>query len=69
LDAFITETMTLLQTQPQASEIVVQRAQPLRFAERDGTYEQLYAAINPACSPDHAGLARTTRRALQPGER
>jgi uncharacterized oxidoreductase len=51
LDAFIAETMTLLQTQPQASEIVVQRAQPLRFAERDGTYEQLYAAINRTLAP------------------
>lgn len=68
LDAYIAETMSLLQARPQATEIVVRRAQPLRFAERDGTYEQLYAAINPACSPDHARSARTKRR-RQTGER
>ncbi|MFY9764737.1 MAG: SDR family NAD(P)-dependent oxidoreductase [Mycobacterium sp.] len=57
LDAYIAETMSLLQARPQATEMVVRRAQPLRFAERDGTYEQLYAAINPTCSPDHARSA------------
>lgn len=57
LDSYIAETMSLLQARPQATEMVVRRAQPLRFAERDGTYEQLYAAINPACSPDHARSA------------
>jgi hypothetical protein len=118
LDAFIAETMTLLQTRPQAHEVVVRRAQPLRFAERDGTYEprahrpkkrsasagdptpfftparrppeglaadpqhgpgdrrrhrdrprigQLYAAINPACSPDQPPPARTTRRTQTEG--
>ena len=36
LDEYITETMTLLQTQPQADEIVVERAKRFRFAERDG---------------------------------
>jgi uncharacterized oxidoreductase len=68
LDAFVAETMTLLQTRPQATEIVVQRAQPLRFAERDGTYEQLYAAINPACPP-HSARSATTTRFENPGER
>lgn len=61
LDTFIDETMTLLQTLPEAAEIVVQRVQPLRFAERVGTYEQLYAAINAASPPDHARSATTTR--------
>jgi uncharacterized oxidoreductase len=68
LDAYIAETMSLLQARPHATEMVVRRAQPLRFAERDGTYEQLYAAINPACSPDHARSPRTKRR-RQTGER
>jgi uncharacterized oxidoreductase len=62
LDAFIAETMSLLQTRPQANEVVVRRVGPLRFAERDGTYEQVYAAINPACSPDHAPSPTTERR-------
>jgi uncharacterized oxidoreductase len=46
LDEYITETMTLLQTQPQADEIVVERAKGFRFAERDGAYDQMYPAFN-----------------------
>ncbi|MFZ0228288.1 MAG: SDR family NAD(P)-dependent oxidoreductase [Mycobacterium sp.] len=46
LDEFITETVTLLQTQPQADEIVVERAKGFRFAERDGTYDKMYPAFN-----------------------
>lgn len=68
LDDFITETMTLLQNRPHAHEIVVQRVQPLRFAERDRTYEQLYAAINPRRSDDLARLARINQIAST-GER
>ena len=46
LDEYITETMTLLQTKPEADEIVVERAKGLRFAERDGTYDDIYPAFN-----------------------
>jgi uncharacterized oxidoreductase len=46
LDEYITETMALLQTQPQADEIVVERAKGFRFAERDGAYDQMYPAFN-----------------------
>ncbi len=46
LDEYITETMTLLQTQPQANEIVVERAKMFRFAERDGTYDDIYPRFN-----------------------
>ena len=48
LDEFITETMTLLQTQPEADEIVVERAKRFRFAERDGTYGDIYPTFNEA---------------------
>ena len=48
LDEYIAETMTLLQTQPQASEIVVERAKRFRFAERDGVYDDIYPAFNQA---------------------
>lgn len=48
LEEYITETMTLLQTQPQANEIVVERARALRFAERDGTYDDMYPGFNEA---------------------
>jgi uncharacterized oxidoreductase len=55
LDEYITETMTLLQTQPQADEIVVERAKRFRFAERDGVYHDIYPAFNEAMT---AGLRR-----------
>ena len=40
LDEYVTETMSLLQTQPQADEIVVERVKAFRFAERDGVYDR-----------------------------
>jgi uncharacterized oxidoreductase len=58
LDEYITETMTLLQTQPQADEIVVERVKRFRFAERDGVYDDIYSAFNQAIT---AGLGRTRK--------
>ena len=46
LDEYISETITLLQTQPQADEIVVERVKGFRFAERDGAYGDIYTAFN-----------------------
>jgi uncharacterized oxidoreductase len=48
LDEYIAETMSLLQTQPQADEIVVERVKGFRFAERDGVYDDIYPAFNQA---------------------
>jgi uncharacterized oxidoreductase len=48
LDEYVAETMTLLQTQPQADEILVDRVKGFRFAERDGVYDQIYPAFNEA---------------------
>ena len=48
LDEYITETMTLLQTQPQAAEILVERVKGFRFAERDGAFDEIYPAFNEA---------------------
>jgi uncharacterized oxidoreductase len=48
LDEYIAETMMLLQTQPQADEIVVERVKMFRFAERDGVYDEIYPAFNQA---------------------
>jgi uncharacterized oxidoreductase len=55
LDEYVTETMTLLQTQPQADEIVVERVKSFRFAERDGTFDDIYPRFNEATT---AGLIR-----------
>jgi uncharacterized oxidoreductase len=46
LDEYINETMTLLQTKPEADEIVVERAKGFRFAERNGAYDDIYPAFN-----------------------
>jgi uncharacterized oxidoreductase len=46
LDQYISETMTLLQTQPRADEIIVERVKGFRFAERDGAYDDIYPAFN-----------------------
>lgn len=48
LDEYIAETMSLLQRQPQANEIIVERAKRFRFAERDGYYDDIYPAFNQA---------------------
>jgi len=44
---FIDEALTLLSADPEADEIVVDRARFLRFAERRDEYEEVYAAVNP----------------------
>jgi uncharacterized oxidoreductase len=46
LDEFISEAMELLQTTPDADEIVVERAKGFRFAERDGAYDEIYPVFN-----------------------
>lgn len=43
LDEFLTETMSLLESQPDAQQILVERVKRQRFAEADGTYEQVFA--------------------------
>jgi uncharacterized oxidoreductase len=48
LDEYVAETMDLLQSQPDADEIVVERVKAFRFAERDGTYHDIYPAFNEA---------------------
>jgi uncharacterized oxidoreductase len=48
LDEYVNETMTLLQTEPEADEIVVDRVKGFRFAERDGVYNDIYPVFNEA---------------------
>jgi len=43
---FIDEVMTILETQPEAGEVIVERCKPLRFAEATGTLSQVFAALN-----------------------
>lgn len=46
LEDFLTETMTLLNTQPDATEIVVERARFVRYAEANGSYDDVLALLS-----------------------
>ncbi len=46
LDEFIAEVMTLLETQPDAREIQVERVKFLRYGEARGDYDQVVAVLN-----------------------
>jgi uncharacterized oxidoreductase len=46
LDAYIRETVELLETHPQGPENTVQRVLFLRNAEREGRYHQVFGALN-----------------------
>jgi len=47
LKAFVAETMSLLRSQPDADEIVVDAAKRVRFAVRDGHYGDVFDSVNP----------------------
>ena len=46
LAEFISEVMTILETQPEANEVIVERCKPLRHAEANGQFAQVFAALN-----------------------
>jgi short-subunit dehydrogenase involved in D-alanine esterification of teichoic acids len=46
LDEFVAEAIALLQDQPEAKEIQVERVKFLRYGEARGDYEQVVAALN-----------------------
>ena len=48
LKDFIAETMHILRTSPDASEICVERVKPLRFAEASGSYDGFFKTFNDA---------------------
>jgi uncharacterized oxidoreductase len=48
LDAFADEVMDLLESQPDATEILVEAVKFLRFAEVEGRYDAAVAVVNPA---------------------
>ncbi|MFE9249588.1 SDR family oxidoreductase [Streptomyces sp. NPDC007088] len=47
LDAFADEVIALLRAQPDPTEILVEAVKPMRFAEVNGAYDQMVAAVNP----------------------
>jgi uncharacterized oxidoreductase len=55
LQDYLTETIELLKTQPNAAEILVERVKPLRFAEQGGQekYEAFFKQFNDAMNHPH----------------
>ena len=43
LDDFVSEAMSLLESQPDAPQILVERVKRQRFAEATGNYDQVFA--------------------------
>ncbi|MGX1742878.1 SDR family oxidoreductase [Bosea sp. NPDC055353] len=43
---FTNEVMTILATQPEAAEVIVERCKPLRFAEATGSFNQVFTTLN-----------------------
>ncbi|MCB1140484.1 MAG: hypothetical protein KDK23_17125, partial [Leptospiraceae bacterium] len=58
LDEFIAEVMDIIQTNPQAEEILVQRVEMLRFAESGGRekYRKFYKEMNDGFTKARAGV-------------
>ena len=48
LDEFVAEVMALLEAQPEATEIQVERVKFLRYGEARGDYDQVVATLNAA---------------------
>jgi uncharacterized oxidoreductase len=47
VNAFVAEAISLLHGEPDTAEIVVDAAERLRFAARDGHYDDIFDAVNP----------------------
>jgi uncharacterized oxidoreductase len=48
LKDFIAEVMTLLEHNPDATEVIVERCKPLRNAEATGNYKKMFDMLNSA---------------------
>ena len=55
LKDYIAETVSLLRTQPEAKEILVERVKPLRFAEKSSDYESFFTKMNDTIAAARAG--------------
>jgi uncharacterized oxidoreductase len=53
LKDFIAEVMAILKTQPSATEICVERVNPLRFAAENGKFEAVFQGLNEAMAAGH----------------
>ena len=63
LEEFIAETMNILKSSPDATEICVERVKPLRFAECNGNYDGFFTRFNDSSGSSLAlGRARMRER-------
>ena len=46
LDDFLTETMTILSTEPDVQQILVEKVKLLRFAEAEGSYDKVFTMLS-----------------------
>jgi len=51
LEDFLSEAMTLLQANPKAQEVVVERAKPIRDAAANGAYGNLLTMFSTIKAP------------------
>lgn len=51
LDAYIAAVMAILRSQPEVEEVLVDEVKPLRTAEADGHFDQLFNLINGSPNP------------------
>jgi uncharacterized oxidoreductase len=56
LKEFIDETMNILKSDPHVKEICVERVKPLRYAERNGNYDEFFRQFNDRATTNHTTL-------------
>jgi len=61
LGEFIAETMDILKSSPQATEICVERVKQLRFAESSGHYQKIFTQFNDAITGATSEFERRPR--------
>jgi len=57
LKDFIAETMQILKSYPNSTEICVERVKPLRFAEASGNYDAFFKNFNDRIAASFSELA------------
>jgi uncharacterized oxidoreductase len=55
LDEFITEVISILKNSPDATEILVERVKPLRFAEKNGGFDAFFNKFNDGVTAAMSG--------------
>ena len=55
LDEYISETVMLIDDPPASGEILVKRVEPLRWAEKNGSFDQIFSQLNGSFHEELAG--------------